>query len=36
MTQEGRQKKNLWWDACGFQLAVFIVVIGSAAYYFLA
>ena len=30
MTQEGRQRKHLWWDACGLRLAA-LALAGTAA-----
>ncbi len=32
MTQEGRQRKHLWWDACGLRLAAIILAGGMTAY----
>ena len=33
MTQEGRQRKHLWWDACGLRLVVLTFAAGTAAYW---
>jgi hypothetical protein len=32
MTQEGRQRKHLWWDACGLRLAAAALAAGAALY----
>tara|TARA_Y100000590_G_C15445316_1_gene910520 strand:+ start:111 stop:215 length:105 start_codon:yes stop_codon:yes gene_type:complete len=34
MVQE-RDKKHLWWDACGFKVIIFLA-IGLGTYFFLA
>jgi hypothetical protein len=36
MSQEGRPKKHLWWDACGLWALVFLVGTGAAVYYLIA
>lgn len=36
MTQEGRQRKHLWWDACGLRLLALTLGAGSALYLWLA
>jgi len=32
MTQEGRQRKHLWWDACGLRLAALALAAATALY----
>jgi len=36
MAQEGRQKKHLWWDACGLRLLLLALVAGGAVYMIVA
>ncbi len=36
MSQEGRPKKHLWWDACGLRLLIMIAVVGVSVFYWLA
>jgi hypothetical protein len=36
MTQEPRQKKHLWWDACGLRLTIIGAVVSLSFYYWLA
>jgi len=36
MSQESRQKKHLWWDACGLRLMAMGAVVGTSLYYWLA
>ncbi len=35
MTQEGRQRRHLWWDACGLRLAALGLAFAS-LYYWMA
>ena len=33
---QDKQRKHLWWDACGVKVAVVVLVIVSGVIYFLA
>ena len=35
MVQE-REKKHLWWDACGVQAVALVIVLGTGVYFLVA